>query len=170
MLRRHKASKTWAIMYGANTGHNKDLLLSYHEHVIFEIHETMAEKVEVEKCTMHYRRVEKESSYISSQVLEGYADPKMVKSGEWYQLKFLSGSSLLGFVVHEALSAFRVPELGVSSFYDLYYFKPDHAPSPGPRASAIIGKLGAAWKYGDDYENLNRAYGGGFISRTDNSQ
>lgn len=83
MLRRHKASKTWAIMYGANTGHNKDLLLSYHEHVVmFEIHETMAEKVEVENCTMHYQIAEKESSYISSQVLEGYADPKMVKFGE----------------------------------------------------------------------------------------
>jgi hypothetical protein len=43
----------WVIMYGANTGRNKDLLLSYHEHVIFEIHETMAEKVEVEsaQCT-----------------------------------------------------------------------------------------------------------------------
>jgi len=69
-------------MYRANTGHNKDLLLSYHECVIFEIHETMAEKVEVEKCTTYYQRAEKESSYISSQVLEGYADPKTVKFGE----------------------------------------------------------------------------------------
>ena len=71
MLRRHKASKTWAIMYGANTGHNKDLLLSYHEHVVmFEIHETMADKVnlkvEVENCTMHYTTKELKKNHRTS--------------------------------------------------------------------------------------------------------